>query len=76
MPNYCIVTKDTQIIKNIIVCENEEIAKRFEAVPSYADARIGGKYDYVPEPTEKDKLQAQVAYTALMTDTLITSEGK
>ena len=76
MPNYCIVNKDTQIIENIIVCENDEIAKEFNAVPSYADARIGGKYDYVPEPTEMDKLQAQVAYTALMTDTLITSEGK
>ena len=73
---YCIVNQETQIIENIIVCENNEIAKQFNAVPSYANAKIGGKYDYVPEPTEMDKLQAQVAYTALVTDTLITSEGK
>ena len=76
MMNYCIVNQETQIIENIIVCENNEIAKQFNAVPSYANAKIGGKYDYVPEPTEMDKLQAQVAYTALVTDTLITSEGK
>lgn len=76
MMNYCIVNQETQIIENIIVCENDEIAKQFNAVPSYANAKIGGKYDYVPEPTEMDKLQAQVAYTALITDTLITSEGK
>jgi hypothetical protein len=74
--NYCIVNQETQIIENIIVCENDEIAKQFNAVPSYANAKIGGKYDYVPEPTEMDKLQAQVTYTALITDTLITSEGK
>ena len=74
--NYCIVNQETQIIENIIVCENDEIAKQFNAVPSYANAKIGGKYDYVPESTEMDKLQAQVTYTALITDTLITSEGK
>ena len=74
--NYCIVNQETQIIENIIVCENDEIAKQFNAVPSYANAKIGGKYDYVPEPTEMDKLQAQVTYTALITDTIITSEGK
>lgn len=28
-----------------------------------------------PEPTQLDRLEAQVAYTALMTDTLIESEG-
>ena len=76
MMNYCIVNQETQIIENIIVCENDKIAKEFNTVPSYADARIGEKYNYVPEPTEMDKLQAQVAYTALMTDTLITSEVK
>ena len=76
MMNYCIVNQETQIIENIIVCENDEIAKQFNAVPSYTNARIGEKYDYVPEPTEMDKLQAQVAYIALITDTLITSEEK
>lgn len=76
MMNYCIVNQETQMIENIIVCENDEIAKEFNAVPSYVDARIGEKYNYVPEPTEMDKLQAQVAYTALMTDTLIASEVK
>lgn len=28
-----------------------------------------------PEPTQLDRIEAQVAYTALMTDTLIESEG-
>lgn len=28
-----------------------------------------------PEPTQLDRLEAQVAYTALMTDTLLESEG-
>lgn len=34
--------------------------------------------EYQPEneqPTEFDRLEAQVAYTALMTDTLLTEEG-
>ena len=35
MMNYCIVNQETQIIENIIVCENNEIAKQFNAVPSY-----------------------------------------
>ena len=39
-----LVVKDG-IIENIIVCENDEIAKEFNAVPSYEDAEIGKKYD-------------------------------
>lgn len=73
--NYCIVNQETQIIENIIVCENDEIAKEFDAVPSYKNARIGDKYDYIPEPTEMDELKSQVTYTALMTDTLISKEN-
>lgn len=39
-----LVVKDG-IIENIIVCENDEIAKEFNAVPSYEGAEIGKKYD-------------------------------
>lgn len=31
--------------------------------------------DSEPEPTQLDRIEAQVTYTALMTDTLIESEG-
>lgn len=42
--NYCILN-DKNIIENIIVCENDEIAKEFNAVPSYETAMIGDQYN-------------------------------
>ena len=61
--NYCILTNNT--ITNIIVCDSDEIAAQFGAVPSYDGARIGDVYDPPPEPgpepTEIEQLRAQVA---------------
>ena len=69
--NYCIVN-DQKIIENMIVCESDEIAEQFHALPSYATAAIGGAYDPPPPPpTAMERLEAQVAYTAMMTDTLM-----
>lgn len=62
--NYCILSNENTI-SNIIVCENDEIAHQFGAVPSYDGARIGDPYDPPPEPepepTETEQLRAQVA---------------
>lgn len=42
--NYCIVDENG-IINNIIICENDDIAKELGAVSSYPSASIGSKYD-------------------------------
>ena len=79
--NYCIVNPDG-IIKNIIVCESDEVAAQFGAVASYDGAVIGEAYSPPPPPptTEErvaaleaasDRLDAQATYTAMMTDTLM-----
>lgn len=47
--NYCILSNENTI-SNIIVCENDEIAYQFGAVPSYDGIRIGDPYDPPPEP--------------------------
>lgn len=61
--HYCILADNT--ITNIIVCDSDETAARFGAVPSYDGARIGDPYDPPPEPepepTETEVLRAQVA---------------
>nr|DAZ00864.1 MAG TPA: JAKMIP CC3 domain [Caudoviricetes sp.] len=41
--NYCIVN-DENIIENIIVCENDDVALEFGAKPSYDGAAIGDTY--------------------------------
>ena len=60
---FCILSDD--IITNIIVCDSDEIAAQFGAVPSYEGARIGDPYDPPPdpdpEPKEVEQLRAQVA---------------
>lgn len=69
--NYCIVN-DQNVIENIIVCENDEIAAQFHALPSYEAAAIGDAYNPPPPPpTAMDRLEAQTTYTAMMTGTLI-----
>lgn len=79
--NYCILNNDN-IVENIIVCESDEIAAEFSAVPSYDGARIGEAYSPPPpSPTTEermaaleaasDRLDAQATYTAMMTDTLM-----
>ena len=61
--DYLIVSDD--IITNIIVCDSDETAAQFGAVPSYDGARIGDPYnpppEPEPEPTEVEQLRAQVA---------------
>lgn len=65
---YCIV--ENGIILNIIVSD-KTFADSIGALESYDGASIGSKYD-PPIPVSKfDKIEAQVVYTAMMTDTLI-----
>ena len=53
--NCCILSEDS-IISNIIVCENDDTAASFGAVPSYDGARIGDTYapPPLPEPPEPE----------------------
>lgn len=51
---------------------NEEIAQR-EAYNGEYTIEDNGEPE--PAPTQIDRIEAQVAYTALMTDTLMESEG-
>lgn len=51
--NYCIVNADG-IIENIIVCDNDDIAAEFNAMPIYDGATIGGVY--APPPTTEERL--------------------
>lgn len=70
---------------NIIVEEHEEVRTREVPVMGlvYRDmteeeiAEIERMQSEVPEPkaTAEDRIEAQVMYTALMTDTLLESEG-
>lgn len=68
--NYCILNS-SKIIANIIVCESDEIAAEFGALPSYDGAKIGEKYNPPIPISQMDRLEAQATYTAMMTDTLI-----
>ena len=51
---------------------NEELAKREAYNGEYTIEEDG---EPKPAPTQIDRIEAQVAYTALMTDTLMESEG-
>lgn len=53
-----LIIKD-EIIENIIVCDDEQTANFFGAVPSYAEARIGDKYN--PPAQEETKTEAETA---------------
>jgi len=76
--NYCIV-KDG-VIENIIVCENNEVAAQFGALPIYDGAVIGHEYN-VPEPTMtedearemRNKLLAETDWTQ-MPDSPLSNE--
>lgn len=67
---YCILDSE-KIIVNIIVCESDEIAAEFGALPSYDGAKIGDKYNPPIPISQMDRLEAQMTYTAMMTGTLI-----
>lgn len=49
---------------------NEELAKK-EAYNGEYTIEDDGKPEPIPEPTQLDEIQAQVTYTAMMTDTLL-----
>lgn len=66
---YCIVDDNNMII-NIIVSE-KSFAMSIGALDYYDGASIGDKYNPPIPITPQDRLEAQVAYTAMMTDTLI-----
>ena len=59
MKEYLILDSGN-IIENIIVCEDEETAAAFGAVPSYDGASIGTAYEPpappAPEPTTEDRV--------------------
>ena len=61
MKEYLILSNDN-IIENIIVCEDDDTAEAFGAVPSYDGARIGDVYNPPPapepEPTTEDRVAA------------------
>lgn len=69
MMEYLIV-KDGAIA-NIIVCDNDETAAKFGAVASYEGAMLGAEYNPPIIVTQLDRIEAQVIYTAMMTDTLL-----
>lgn len=69
MKMYCII--ENGVIINIIICETDEIAAEFDALPSYDGAKIGEKYNPPIPISQMDRLEAQATYTAMMTDTLI-----
>lgn len=61
MRDYCILNDDN-IVENIIVCESDDIAAQFNAIPSYNSAKIGDTYnppvieEPPPEPTDTEIL--------------------
>ena len=73
-------------MKYIKIPTNDEIPELWLSVTDENIARaplisVTGKYEIIddgepePVPTQIDRIEAQVAYTALMTDTLMESEG-
>ena len=68
--DYCILNSEN-IITNIFVCDDPAFAEKIDAFPSYDGASIGDKYSPPIPISKEDRLEAQVAYTAMMTDTLI-----
>ena len=61
---FCILSDDT--ITNIIVCDSDEIATQFGAVPSYEGARIGDTYDPPLEPEPEPQATDTEVLNALL----------
>ena len=57
--NYLLI--ENGVVVNIIICEDDETAALFGAVPSYEGAAIGGAYDPPPPepepPTTDERLE-------------------
>lgn len=77
---YAIVDENSNIT-NIIICESDEIAAQFGAIPVCEDLGPGDEYaapipepEPVPEATQLDRIEAQITYTAMMTGTLLEEE--
>lgn len=73
---------ENNIITNTVECESPLIAKELGLVRGDYDQEIGSVYTPVepeveqevitePAPTQLDRVEAQVTYTAMMTDTLL-----
>lgn len=60
MKEYCVLDP-MQTIVNIIVCENDEIAAEFGAVPYYHGAKIGDPYSPPPSDKERSKKEAELS---------------
>lgn len=68
---YCIV--ENGIVKNIILCDNEEAANKLGAVTYYDGAKIGSKYDpynYYALQELRQKVADQEELIGLLTGTV------
>lgn len=59
---YCIV--EDGIIANMIICDSDEIAAEFGAVPGYSGADIGQPYS-PPEPEPEPEPETPVTWDEL-----------
>lgn len=50
------------VIENSIVCDDEQTASFFGAVPSYIGAKIGDKY----KPSEESTMDENMAFNSLL----------
>ena len=69
--NYAIV--ENGIVTNIIVAE-AEYAEKIGVFPVYDGCAIGEAYDPPVPPTPEDRREAQLIYTAMITDTMLPEE--
>ena len=65
------IVDNNGIITNIIICDDDIFAKSINAKILYGTEKIGDLYKESIPITKEDRLEAQIAYTAMMTDTLI-----
>lgn len=70
-------SEKSPLLKQVCVCTDEELADNIAIIEKTA---YNGEYtvedvpDPVTEPTQLEQIEAQVTYTALMTDTLLDFE--
>lgn len=53
------ITKEG-IITDIIICDSDEVAREFGAIPSYEGATIGAPYSPPPDPPTPEERLAQL----------------